>query len=93
MSSNRHIKDPSAIKDYKYDWGTNWLAAGETISSATVTVPAGLTKVSQSNTTTTVTVRLSGGTAGPTWIPVVCHITTNQGQEDDRTIYIKVQDV
>ena len=54
-------KDPSAVLDYAFDW-SNWLGASETISSATVTVDAGLTKDSQSNTTTKVTVWLSGGT-------------------------------
>ncbi len=43
------IKDPDAVLDYVYDWrqktnrstGTDWLASGETISSATVVVVEG----------------------------------------------------
>lgn len=91
MSTDKFLKDPSAVTDYKWDWSA-WLAASETISTATVTVPAGLTKDSQSFTNTTVTVWLSGGTIGPNWLSVVCHITTNQGRQDDRTIKIRVAD-
>jgi len=83
-------KDPSAVLDYAFDW-SNWLAANETISSATVTVDAGLTKDSQSNTTTKVIVWLSGGTLGTAY-KVACRITTNQGRTDERTIGIRVTD-
>lgn len=83
-------KDPSAVLDWQFDW-TNWLAASETISSATVTVDAGLTKDSQSNTTTKVTVWLSGGTLGATY-KVACRITTNQNRTDERTFGIRVTD-
>lgn len=83
-------KDPSAVLDWQFNW-SNWLAASETISSATVTVDSGLTKDSQSNTTTSVTVWLSGGTLGTTY-KVVCRITTNQGRTDERTIGIRLTD-
>lgn len=83
-------KDPSAVLDWKFNW-TNWLAASEEISSATVTVESGITKDSQSNTTTTVTAWLSGGTLGETY-EVTCRITTNQGRTDERTIGIRVTD-
>ena len=80
------VLDPNEVLDYKWDWSDR-LAASETITTAAVTVPTGITKDSQSNTTTTVTVWLSGGTAG-TRYPVLCRIVTNQGRTDDRTIYI-----
>ena len=83
-------KDPSAVLDWKFNW-SNWLAAAETISSATVTVESGLTKDSQSNDTTTVTVWLSGGTLGEIY-EVTCRVTTNQGRTDERTIGIRVTD-
>lgn len=83
-------KDPSAVLDWKFNW-TNWLSAAETISSATVTVESGLTKDSESNDTTTVTVWLSGGTLGETY-EVTCRVTTNQGRTDERTIGIRVTD-
>lgn len=83
-------KDPSAVLDWKFNW-TNWLSAAETISSATVTVESGLTKDSQSNDTSTVTVWLSGGTLGETY-EVTCRVTTNQGRTDERTIGIRMTD-
>jgi len=64
------------VLDYKFDWkaktngsgATDWLAVGETISTYTVTADAGLTKASDSktDTNTSVTAWLSGGTAA--WI-------------------------
>lgn len=92
MSTDRYLKDPSAVLRYIWDWGAEWLDVGETITSATVTVPAGLTKDSQSNTATTVTVWLSGGTVSTTWHKVVCHITTSLGQQEDRTLFVRVAD-
>lgn len=84
-------KDPQAVLDWAFDW-TNWLATGETITGTpTITVESGLTKDSQSNTTTKVTVWLSGGTLATTY-KVACRITTNQGRTDERTIGIRITD-
>lgn len=82
------LKDPNAVLDYRFDW-SSWLAASETISTSAMTVSAGLTKDSESNTTTTATVWLSGGAEG-TRYTVQNRITTNQGRTDDRTIQIRV---
>lgn len=100
--ANTFIKDPDAVLDYYWDWkaGTNnssvdgdWLAAGETISSHTVTVESGLTKDSDqlTNTNTTVQAWFSGGTAGEEYI-ATCHIITSDGREDDRSITIIVEE-
>jgi hypothetical protein len=78
-------KDPSATLDYTIDW-SNWLGT-DTISTSTWTVPNGLTKESDSNTTTTATVWLSGGTVGEIYT-VTNHIVTTSGREDDRSIRI-----
>jgi hypothetical protein len=83
------IKDPNAVLDYQWDWSL-WLHAAETISSVTVTPAPGIVVDSHSNTNSTVTVWLSGGTDGNGY-SVVCSITTNQGRTDDRTIYIVCQ--
>lgn len=80
------IKDPSAVLDYAFDW-SDWLASGETISSVVVTVPTGITKDSNTNTTTVVTVWLSGGT-DETEYAVACKIVTSAGRTDERTITI-----
>lgn len=98
------IKDPNADLDYKFDWKAltngndveDWLAAGETIASAVVTVSgAGLVKDSDSitDTNTSVTVWLSGGNPGEVGT-VACKITTNStpARTDERTMKIKVQE-
>jgi hypothetical protein len=55
--------DPDAVLDYTIDW-SQWLGDGETIAASTWDVPAGLTEVDESETTTATSVRVSGGTAG-----------------------------
>ena len=84
------IKDPDAVLDYEWDWSA-WLAEGETISSVVWVVPAGITKDSDTNTTNTATIWLSGGTLDASY-KITCRITTNQGRTDDRTRTIIVQD-
>ena len=79
MSSKWDAKDPSDVADYWFDW-TSFLPESETITAATITVPAGLTKVESDFTAKTVRARLSGGTAGTSY-DVDCLITTSLGQE------------
>ncbi|WP_432001224.1 hypothetical protein [Streptomyces sioyaensis] len=88
---NVFIKDPSANLDYVYDW-SDWLSPGETISSVEYTVPAALASgTANTNTATTVTVWLAGGTAGMTY-RVSNRITTNQGRVDERTFSVHVEE-
>lgn len=79
-------KDPDAVLDYMIDW-SDWLGATDTIASATWTVPDGLTEDSSTETTTTATIWLSGGTAGASYA-LVCRVVTTEGRTDDRTITI-----
>lgn len=87
-------KDPQAVLDYTFDWSA-WLAAGETITAATVTIAdtaggtSALVKDSQSFTGTTVTAWLSAGAVDHVY-SAVCHVTTSAARQDDRTIYIAV---
>ena len=83
------LKDPEAVLDYAWDW-TAWLVAAETISTATITVPTGITKNSQSIAAGVVTAWMAGGAAG-TRYGLICRIVTNQGRTDDRTLYIDVK--
>ena len=86
-------KDPNAVLDYAADWDVpfdSWLN-GQTIASVAWTVPAGLTKGAESNTTTVAQVRLSGGTVGVTYT-VTCRITTNTGQIEDRSFRVVVRE-
>lgn len=83
--------DPQDKKDYTIDWADR-LAAAETISTSTWTVPAGITQTtpSPSNTTTTTTIWLTGGTAGVHY-KITNHVVTNQGREYDWSIVVQVK--
>ena len=98
------VKDPDAVLDYKFDWAadtngstdndaTDWLASGETISSHTIIEETGITVDSSSltDTNTSVTVWLSGGTADNHY-DVTCRIVTSESRTDDRTIQIYVKE-
>ena len=82
-------KDPAAILDYGFNW-LSWLA-GDTIQTSTWTVPTGLTKVSDSATTSTTTAWISGGTAGTDYT-VVNRIVTAGGRTDERSIIFQVRE-
>lgn len=79
-------KDPSAVLDYQFDWSA-WLGT-DTIATSAWTAPTGITVNSESETTTTATVWLSGGTDGANYA-VVNEITTAGGRTDQRTLTIK----
>lgn len=81
------LMDGDAVLDWKFDW-TTWLSTDETITSHEVTVD-GITLDSTDADTTSVTAWLSGGVAN-TRAQATCHIVTNMGREDDRTIYIQI---
>lgn len=88
-ANNFFTKDPSAKLNYTIDW-TLFLPTGQTITASAWTVPAGLTEVVTSNTTTIATIVLSGGTLGATYDVVNHIVTTPGGYEDDRTISIEI---
>ena len=75
------LKSPGDSIDFLMTWDG---ISPATISSATHTVPTDLTKVSESNTTTTSTVRVSGGKHGKTY-QVVGVATLNTGRTLERT--------
>lgn len=87
--TNVFTKDPDAVLDYQFDWSV-WMAEGDAIASFELDVPDELTLDSSSNTDTTVTAWLSGGTLDEGY-KVTCHIVTDDGREDDRSIYIACQ--
>ena len=82
-------KDPDATLDYQIDW-SSWLGS-DTISTSTWTVPSGITKDSDTASTTTTTIWVSGGTAGTSY-ELVNRIVTAAGRTDDRTIQINVRE-
>jgi hypothetical protein len=81
------VKDPNDLVDYELSWATQ--LGTDTITSATWIVPAGIVKDSESNTTTTATVWLSGGTAGQQY-QITCRVTTAGDRQLDRSIRIYV---
>lgn len=89
MVEKAFLKDPDAVLDYVFDWITeDWLETGETISTYVITVDIGLTKDTDNKSDGSVTVWLSGGTAGTDYT-VACKITTSMGRVDERSIKIR----
>lgn len=83
-------KDPNAVLDFQIDW-SDWLAAGETISTSSWTVPSGITRDSDSENNTAATIWLSGGTAGTNY-DCINRIVTSAGRTDDRTLRVRCKD-
>lgn len=92
------LKDPDATLDYLVNFG-RWLPTGDTISTRTVTVTTGITKVSDAIVSGTdangtsvasaaVQVWLSGGTLGAEYA-VTCHVTTAAGRINDETFTVR----
>lgn len=89
-------KDPDETLDYEVLWA-KWLTSdnmADTIASSlfTFTNQAGLTLVRQSNTDTTSTVWLSGGTTGQQAV-LNCRITTVGGRTKDQSITMTIADI
>lgn len=80
-------KDPNSVLDYTENWAT-WLVT-DTITTSTWTLDAGITKDSDTNTTTTATAWISGGTAGNSY-KAVNRIVTAGGRTADRTIIVNI---
>jgi len=98
MSTTFHVdalgywieKDPQAVLDYAMDWA-DWLDTDTITGTPVWTIDSGVTKASQSNTTTTATAWLSGGVLGQTYT-VTCRITTAGGRTDERSFRLKIVD-
>lgn len=86
-------KDPAALLIYGFDWSA-WLAPGEEITAAAITVPEGLTLNPDGKTTTfangKVLFWIAGGTDGMAYA-IGCQITTSAGSVDKRTSRLPVQ--
>ncbi len=83
-------KDPSGVNVYRLDWST-WLTShgSDTIASSSWVVPSGITEVTPANTTTTATIKVSGGTAGTDY-DLKNTIVTAGGLTECRTIRVRV---
>ena len=90
MGEDPHLdaKDPDDSIWYQIEWDEE-IASTETLSSASWTVPTGLTEVSSSVSGTKALIRLSSGTAG-TEYTLVCQITKDTGETVSKAISIPV---
>lgn len=80
-------KDPDEVVDYDVNWADQ-LAEGETISTSAWTVPAGITKNSDSISSARTIIWLSGGTAGEVY-ECVNRIVTSAARTFDQTCKLK----
>lgn len=90
-------KDPSDVLDYTIDWNDSVkpvLESGESISTSTWTVPSGITKDSDSKTSTKTTIVLSGGTAGTTYEITNTIVTdnTSPARTYERSVNVEVRE-
>lgn len=88
MTMSWPFKDPGEVLDYQLNWTSR--LAGDTIATSTWVIPAELTKVIDSNTETTTTVWLSGGTLS-TWPDVTNHIVTSSGRTMYQTVSLPIR--
>lgn len=99
-------KDPNDQLNYTLDWnvaGDSWLGAATIAGAPAWTLEAGLINGGSSNTTTTSTVKLTGGTVGggtqtvhledgtvaPAYL-VSCRVTTSLGEVADKSFRVVV---
>lgn len=102
MAAKWSPKDPQDVRDYWVDFSAIGLAEGETLTAATVEVPADQTDPAApyeqltvgtpaiTNDEKLVVARFSGGTPGKYGIQY--HVTTSAGQEFDLTKTLEVKE-
>lgn len=101
MTFTTFTKDPDAVLDYLIDFAqlrngrglTDYLQAGETISTAVVTsssVDITIDSSSRTDTNSSVTIWLSGGVLNFSY-DITVRITTSDARTDDRTITIRIR--
>lgn len=83
-------KDPDEVLDYVIDWSAR--LAGDTITGSTWIVPVeGITKDSDTNSPTTTTIWLSGGSVGQAYT-FTNRVTTLGGRTMDQSARIKIKE-
>ena len=81
-------KSPASVYEYSVDWTTE--LGGDTIVTSVWSVDAGLTEDSESETTTSTTIFVSGGTAGTTY--KLTNTITSALRTYEQSFFLKVQD-
>lgn len=87
-SADLEPKDPAGTADYSVDWAKE--LGADVITGSTWTVPAGLTRVSDSLSATATTVWLSGGTDGVAY-DLTNTVTTAGGRTFSVTFTVAVK--
>lgn len=83
----QYVKDPDETLDYQIDW-SDWLGT-DTISLSSWDVTSGITVDSSSNTTTTATIWLSGGTENSRY-EITNTVTTADGRIAEKSFIVKI---
>jgi hypothetical protein len=81
-------KDPDEVLDFGIDWSV--LLEGDTISTSEWIVPAGITKDSDSYSTASTTIWLSGGESGQLYA-LTNRVTTAGARSMDETVSLRVK--
>ena len=84
-----YLKDAGSIEPFTLNWVSELKA--DTISTSAWTLPDGLVNVSDSNTNSEATIKVSGGTDGYTY-RLVNSIVTAGGYTYEKTIVVKVDE-
>lgn len=88
MSLGYVTKDPDATARYGVQW-SDYLD-GDTISSVSWVVPAGITNAAASVSGTVAYISLSGGTANTDYV-ITCRMTSTGGVIEDQTFTVQVR--
>lgn len=100
MGFQKHSHDPDAVLDYPFDFAALLSEVNDTISTAEVATPTlpldaptGITvgTVTIDSVNHIVTAWISGGTAGESYT-VTCHITTDDGREEDLSMILQCKE-
>ena len=96
VPSRTFTKDPDEVQDYGFDWngdaddGGPWLEDGDTVSTSTWIVPSGITKDSDSKSTTVTKIWLSGGTDGEEYL-IANRMVSAEGRTVERSFVVQVR--
>lgn len=93
MSLGVCLKDPQETRAFTFDWTDHLDDPADTIATVTITVPAGITKVSDGIVTGNkkATVTLSGGTVGEDYTITCTITTTTTGETLERSGVVRVR--
>ena len=81
------LKDPDSTVDFAVNW-SNWLDV-DTIATSVWLTPDGITKDTDTNSTTLTTIWLSGGVLGKLYT-ITNRITTAAGRTADKSFKVKM---